>query len=515
MRILTTEQMRAIDRRAIDELGIPSMVLMENAAIGVVDALTEAFPDVRRIAIYCGPGNNGGDGLAIGRHLAIRGYDVQLLVVTGGRALEGDAAAQLEICRRQGLALQEVAAEAVIGAVAAAGRDSDLIVDALFGTGLGRPLQGLFADLVESFHTSGVPVVAVDLPSGLDAGSANVPGPHARAALTVTFAAPKIAHVLPPACHAVGEVAVTDLGIPPQWTASGSGDLELLEQAWLAAYLPSRPAAGHKGDFGHLLLVAGSTGKSGAAVLAARGAVRSGAGLVTVATPESVVDAVEIGSVESMTLPLPAQEIGEVSAAAAAILVAAEENRTVVAMGPGMGRSAGATDCIRQATLEISLPLILDADGINAFAGDPGQLRERSAPTCLTPHPGELARLLGIDTVQVVHDRLAAVRRASEETGAVVVLKGFRSLIATPEGRLWVNPTGNSGMGTGGTGDVLTGVIGGLMAQGIEVEVAAALGVFVHGLAGDLAAAEHGARSMGAGDLLDFLPAALEQLESA
>lgn len=514
MRILTTEQMRAIDRRAIDELGIPSMVLMENAAIGVVDALTEAFPDVRRIAIYCGPGSNGGDGLAIGRHLAIRGYDVQLLVVAGGHTLEGDAATQLEICRRQGLALQEVAAGEAVADVAAAGRGSDLIVDALFGTGLGRPLQGLFADLVESFNASGVPVVAVDLPSGLDAGNANAPGPHVHAALTVTFAAPKIAHVLPPACLSAGEVAVTDLGIPPQWTTAGGGDLELVDGSWLATCLPLRPAVGHKGDFGHLLLVAGSSGKSGAAVLAARGALRSGAGLVTVATPEPVVEAVEVGSLESMSLSLPSQKVGEVSAAAAAAVVAAQENRDVVAMGPGMGRSEGAVDCIRRAALEITLPLILDADGINAFAGKPKLLRERSAATCLTPHPGELARLLGIDTSEVVGDRLAAVRRASQETGAVVVLKGFRSLIATPEGRLWVNPTGNSGMGTGGTGDVLTGVIGGLMAQRIELDVAALLGVFVHGLAGDLAAAKHGARSLVAGDLLNFLPAALEQLES-
>lgn len=522
MRILTAETMREVDRSAIEDLGIPSLVLMENAAIGVVDAIGEAAGEIgaaESAAVFCGPGNNGGDGFAIARHLAVRGYEVRVFLATGGRKLSGDAEIQRDICRKQGLQIDEIASTDDARAALAAARDLDLIVDALFGTGLARPLEGLFAELVEGIAELAVPCVAVDLPSGLNGSRAEILGPHVRAALTVTFAAPKVAHVLPPASNAVGELVVTDLGIPPSLVEQANepaGNLHLLVEGELAGLLPPRERDAHKGDFGHVLIVAGSPGKSGAAILAARSAVRAGAGLVTAAVTEPILHTVDLGSIESMTLPLPAGPAGHLAEEAAEKVLEAAKGKAVLALGPGLGQEPGAVSAIQRIVRETPLPLVIDADGVNAFAGKAGDLAGRPAETVLTPHPGELGRLLGIPTAEVQADRLAAARRAALETGAIVVLKGGRTLIATPEKEVWINPTGNPGMATGGTGDVLTGLAAGLIAQreayGLEVLDAVLLAVYLHGLAGDLAVQRMGEQALAAGDLLDSLPAAFARL---
>lgn len=506
MRILSAEAMREVDRCAIEELGIPSLVLMENAAIGVVDAIGEVYEEAESAAIFCGPGNNGGDGLAIARHLAVRGYDVQVFLAAGRRGMRGDAEVQLGICRRQGLAIQEVADEDGVVEALEEAREADLIVDALFGTGLSKPLEGMFADLVQGLNDLPVPRVAVDLPSGLNGSQSEPLGPHIEADLTVTFAAPKIAHVFPPSSESVGELVVTDLGIPPELVEEAEeegGPLHLLVGEELAGLVPEREPGTHKGDYGHALILAGSPGKAGAAILAARAAVRAGAGLVTAAVPESILDVVDLGSIESMTLPLRSLE--EVLDAA--------EGKSVLAMGPGLGQERETFEAIRRIALEVPLPLVLDADGINAFGGRAAELAGRTAETVLTPHPGELGRLLGIPTSDVQDDRLAAARRAAVEAEAVVVLKGYRTLVATPGGEVHVNPTGNPGMASGGTGDVLTGLIAGLLAQGLGALDAARLGVYLHGLAGDLAAARTGETALAASDLLTYLPAAFLEVE--
>jgi hydroxyethylthiazole kinase-like uncharacterized protein yjeF len=516
MRILSAEAMREVDRTAIEGLGIPSLVLMENAAIGVVDAIGEVFEEAESVVVFCGPGNNGGDGLAIARHLAVRGYEVEVFLMTGRRGLRGDAEVQLGICRRQGLHIQDVGSEGDVVEALEAAREADVIVDALFGTGLARPLDGLYAELVEELNDLPVPCVAVDLPSGLN-GSQPVPlGPHVQADLTVTFAAPKVAHVFPPASDAVGDLVVADLGIPPELVddvEEPGGSLHLLVGEELGDLLPPREPGTHKGDYGHALIVAGSPGKGGAAILAARAAVRAGAGLVTAAVPEPVLPVVDLGSVESMTLPLPAGGSGQIAAAAADRVLEAARGKSVLAMGPGLGQEEETAETIRRIAREVPLPLLLDADGINAFAGRAADLAGRSVETVLTPHPGELGRLLGVAAAGVQEDRIALARRAAAETEAVVVLKGHRTLVATPAGEVHVNPTGNPGMASGGTGDVLTGLIAGLLAQGLTALDAARLGVYLHGLAGDLAAAEMGEVGLTAGDLVDFLPAAFQELE--
>jgi NAD(P)H-hydrate epimerase len=524
MRILTPEAMREVDRAAIEDLGLPSLVLMENAALGVVDAVSESAGPIGQAtsaAIFCGPGNNGGDGLAIARHLAVRGWTVRIFLVTGGREPGGDAGVHLAVCRRMGLEIEEITESVGVLTALDSIRDLDLIIDALFGTGLGRPLEGVFAELVEGLNELPMPRVAVDLPSGLNGGRHRPLGVCVRADLTVTFAAPKIAHVLPPASEAVGELVVADLGIPPRLVEEveePEGRLHLLVGEELAASLPPRERSGHKGSYGHALLVAGSPGKAGAAILAARGAVRAGAGLVTVAVPEPILPAVDLGSLESMTLGLPASVFGSIAGEAVQRVLEAAEGKAVLALGPGLGQDADAAAAIRRMVLEAPLPVVADADALNAFAGRAGELKGRREATVLTPHPGELSRLLGTPTAELLDDRLAAARGAAEETGAIVVLKGSLTLIATPAREVWINPTGNPGMGTGGSGDVLTGILAGLIAQreafSLEVLDAVLLAVYLHGLAGDLAAGRQGEQALAAADLLDFLPAAFAALRS-
>ena len=515
MRILTAESMREVDRIAIDEFGIPSLVLMENAAIGVVEAIADVYPDASSVAIFCGPGNNGGDGLALGRQLAVRGYHVELNLVTGGRETRGDALVQLNICRNQGLPICEIGPDDSLRSCLETAAGLDLVVDALFGVGLRRPLEGQFAELVEALNCLLPAKVAVDLPSGLNGSRWEIPGPHVEAELTVTFGAPKVAHIFAPAAESVGEVVVADLGIPPELLERAEGDLHLLVDEELASELVPRPLASHKGDYGHVLLVAGSVGKAGAAILAARAAVRSGAGLVTVATPRELVQTVDRGSLESMTYPLSQTESGGLAEDAAQQVKEVATGMRALGVGPGLGRDPSTVKAVRELVLECELPVVLDADGLNAFASSCRLLRQRRADTVLTPHPGELARLLESTASEVQSDRVQAARHGATESGAIVVLKGYQTLVASPDGSVHVNPTGNPGMATGGTGDVLTGVLASLIAQEYETLAAARLGVFLHGLAGDLAASETGQAALAAGDLVDYLPRAFEQLDKA
>lgn len=507
MRVLTAAEMRAADRRAIEELGVPPLVLMENAALGVVEALAARFPAAERVAILCGPGNNGGDGLAVARQLLTRGYDVRVALAPCGRDLSPDCAAQLAICRAIGLDCTELPPGADLGEAL----EADLLVDALFGTGLARPLEGEWARLVETLAALPVPVLAVDLPSGLDADRQRPIGPFLPATLTVTFAAPKPAHVLAPAADGCGEVVVADLGVP-LGVEGGPGALHLLVAEELAAWLVERPRDAHKGLYGHVLLVAGGRGMAGAAILAARASVLGGAGLTTVAAPGELLAALAAASPESMALAVAASPDGALDESAAEALVAAAAARSVVAVGPGIGRASGTTAAIARLVLGTDRPVVLDADGLAAFEGGLERLAARSAPTVLTPHPGELGRLLGRSSAEIQADRLGAAREAAARSGAVVVLKGDRTVIAAPDAEAWINESGSPAMATGGSGDVLTGLLAARLAQGDEPTVAAALAVHLHGLAGELAAGAAGGPALPAGRLAEAIPAAYRRL---
>ena len=509
--------MRRADQHAISQAGIPGTALMENAGSAVARTVAARYPSASRIVVLCGRGMNGGDGFVITRLLALRAEALLL----GPRAdVAGDARHHLEACERGGGRVTEVAGEAAWPSLLPRIEAADLIVDAVLGTGLRAAPSGLAALAIGAMRArraAGVPVVAVDLPSGVPSDSGSFEWPVAGADCTVAFAAAKRGHVLPPACDAVGELVVADIGIPPASLAASAPRLFLIEDEDAAAAFPPRPRGAHKGDFGHVLVVAGSVGKTGAAVLAAGGALRSGAGLVTVATPAPCLELVAAARAELMTEPLAVTADGGLDGAGLAHLLALARERDAVVLGPGLGQHEATRELVRRFVSECPVPLVIDADGLNALAplrAEGVALLRRAAATILTPHPGELARLVGRPTAELQRDRAAAALALAREAGVIVVLKGERTLVAEPGGRAAICPTGNPGMATGGTGDVLAGVTGSLLARHGAL-LAATAAPFVHGRAGDLVARRIGEEGLVAGDLVEALPEAIEAVRSA
>jgi ADP-dependent NAD(P)H-hydrate dehydratase / NAD(P)H-hydrate epimerase len=503
--VLTAAEMRHADRRTIEEIGLPGPVLMENAGAAVARLIDERFPSARRVVVLCGKGNNGGDGFVIARRLLARQPDVLLL---GRRTdVKADARVHLGAYERSGGGLTEVPDVEAWSAVRDRVLAADLIVDALLGTGLENAPAGVVGAAIRDLATLGalprIPVVAVDIPSGLASDSGDVSWDTVHATCTVTFGAPKHGHVLPPACDRVGDLMVADIGIPPAVLRERT-QLFLLEAADAAAALPRRAPASHKGDYGHVLVIAGSVGKTGAAALCAAAALRAGAGLVTVATPGPALPLLVAAlRREAMAEPLPLTEGGVLGKDAIDRALALAESRDVMVLGPGLGHAF-----VRELLAQSTRPMVIDADGLNAVAPGPKNpgavaLLRRSAPTVVTPHPGEMARLVASSTAEVQRRRLETARHFAIDSAAAVVLKGYRTLIAGPDGRTAVNPTGNPGMASGGTGDVLAGIIGARLARTPDSWSAAITGVYLHGLAGDLAAAARGEEALLAGDLVD------------
>ena len=507
--------MRDADRQTIDEVGIPSMVLMENAGRQVVAALEAAYEDLagKHVAVLCGPGNNGGDGFVVARTLHQRGVEVSVFVIATMAAVKGDARLNLEILGRLGLAAVEISDEQSWDLHFSEISQCELIVDAIFGTGLKSPLAGMLETVAADVNASGIPVVAVDLPTGLSADHAEPIGECIQAAMTVTLAAPKLPLVLPPGEAKAGNIVVADIGIPPEVLENLAGPrLELLTREGMREILQPRESDSHKGDYGHVLVVAGSRGKTGAAHLAAVGALRSGAGLVSVATPQSAQPIVAAMGAEYMTVPL--EENGDGTVAAGAVESVLELEPDVIAVGPGLGRGPDVTVFVQELVEKSQSPLVLDADALNALASDPDRLQnsgEGTRPIIITPHPGEMARLANTSVDEVQASRLDVARDFAVQHQIYVVLKGYRTLIATPQGKVFINPLGNPGMATGGTGDVLTGVLAAWLAQLLDAEAACKIAVYLHALAGDLTEADEGEVSMTAGDLAAHLgDAALE-----
>jgi NAD(P)H-hydrate epimerase len=486
--VLDNEAMREADRRTIEDLGVASLTLMENAATGVVDALRDSFPEARRILILCGRGNNGGDGLAAARLLSGGDLEVKVLLFADPKDLSPDAAENFRRAEAAGVPIVIVDDDDLSAVDAELEPDPpDLVVDALLGTGIDRPLGGRLAAVVDRIEGAHLEVLAVDVPTGLNGSSATVPGPVMPADLTVTFAALKLCHVLPPACLHCGEVAVAEIGIPEAVLESGC-ELRWVEADDVALLLPDRRADSHKGGFGHLLLVAGAEGRGGAVAMAAQTAVVAGSGLVTMAVPQPAVQVVDGACLEAMTHAMACDDRGEMAGPDG--LGELIGRMTAIATGPGMGTGDGAAATLDWILNEWQGPLLLDADAINLLAGRPERLAGRDYPPVLTPHPGELARFLGQSTEAVVADRVGAARDAASRAQAVVVAKGFRTVVAEPDGGVFINPTGDAGLASGGSGDVLTGAIGAFLAQGLEPERAAIIGCWLHGRAGELGGEE-------------------------
>ncbi|MBM63023.1 MAG: bifunctional ADP-dependent NAD(P)H-hydrate dehydratase/NAD(P)H-hydrate epimerase [Acidobacteria bacterium] len=517
MRVLNNSQMRQADRLTIRKAGMSSLELMERAGRQVAEAMVQQCPklDCYRVAVVAGKGNNGGDGFVVARALADLAEQVCVCLLVPTREIKGDAAIKLSELSELGVPVFEADTPEMWADCRGDICANDVIVDALLGTGLARPIEGHYRTVVADLNQSGVPIISIDIPSGLSGDMNLVFGDSIDARMTVTLGAPKVPLLMTPTSNRVGALVLADIGIPDSVLEEVTGPrIEVITSSCAKALLPTRAADAHKGDFGRVLLVAGSAGKIGAACLAGMGALRSGAGLVTVATPETCRSAVSSWMPEYMTLGLDDSGDGRVKSIAVDKLL--QEPHDVLAVGPGLGLGAEVTKFVQTLVRQSVGPLVLDADALNAFAGDSSELCGGvGCEIVITPHPGEMARLVGIGTDEVQASRIEVASEFAKARQIYVVLKGARTVVATPGGNTWINVTGNAGMATGGTGDLLTGVISSWIAQSLNVEQACVLGVFLHGLAGDLAVAKCGQVALLASDVGDHLGVAVLDLQAA
>ena len=510
MKVVTADEMREIDRRAIEEYGIPGVVLMENAGRGAADAIEEFMTenDLDRPLIIAGKGNNGGDGFVVARHLANRGVECAVCLIGKKEDVRGDARVNLDAAENMGLEIREITDS--LDPLAEELMACDVIIDAILGTGLDKDVKGVYMEIIEAVNMSDLPVVSLDIPSGLHATSGRPLGIAVEADLTVTFCLPKTGLLVYPGADYAGDIVLTDIGAPRLLLEDESLKTSIVAEEDIQEIILPRPADSHKGTYGHLLVIAGSTGKSGAAVMAAEAAMRSGSGLVTVAAPASINDILEIKLTEAMTESLHDGGRGTIGVEAIEKVVELMNGKNSLIIGPGISRSTETGAMIKALMGKIEVPAVLDADALWHLAEDMELLKDCGAPLVLTPHPGEMSKLLGITTKEVQEDRIGISRKFAMEYGCHLILKGARTVIAAPDGSVYINSTGNPGMASGGTGDVLCGIIASLMGQRYAPLDASIAGVYIHGYAGDIVAEEKGEAGLIASDIIAKVPEALK-----
>ncbi|MFZ5907243.1 MAG: NAD(P)H-hydrate dehydratase [Nitrospirota bacterium] len=526
MKVVTAAEMRELDREAIEGLGIPGIVLMERAGLAIVARIRERFGR-RRVVILAGRGNNGGDGMVVARTLQNEGWDVKVFLAGRQDALRGDALRQYRIARKCGVSVNPI--ENFLINRSSIFHARPILVDALLGTGLDKNVSGVLSEAILRINESGVPVISIDIPTGISSDTGQVMGNAVRADCTVTFGLPKRGHLLYPGAEYTGRLFIENIGFPEQLLRSQKIAADLTGREEAAALLPSRPACSHKGTYGHVLVIAGSKGKTGAALMAAHACMRAGAGCVTLGVPESLAEVFQARVTEEMTLSLPDRGDGTLSRnALRPVLEFLHTKADVLAIGPGIGVSGDIEHLVSSLIRKAGVPVVVDADGINAITGGKTLFSGAGGPVILTPHPGEMARLLGKEQRakgrneaararlrdEIEKDRVHTAITFTRATGACLVLKGVPTLTAAPDGQVFFNSTGNPGMASAGSGDVLTGIISGLLGQKITPLNASILGVFIHGLAGDIAASVKGFQGVIATDILEYMPSAFLSLEN-
>lgn len=514
MKLLSADQMRELDRCAIEDYAVAGIVLMENAGRGAAEIVDRRYRHLLpgSILVVAGKGNNGGDGYVMARHLENCGWQVETLVLASRAEIGGDAEKNLSILERSHCSVKHATTNTEIDAVLQQCSGVVVIIDAIFGNGLKSPVRGHYLHAIRRLNALSIPIVAADLPSGVDATTGAILGEAIDADCSITFAFAKMGQVNYPARRYGGELFVVDIGMPQQLQKSVSDQYILVDDAQAQSLLPFRPTDGHKGTFGHVLVVAGSTGKGGAAQMSAVACLRSGGGLVTLATTVAVQPLVAAAVPEVMTVPLPEMS-GGLSSDCFAAINSLWQDKSVVALGPGLGQTAQVGMLVRQIVAQCPHPLVIDADGLNALQKHQDTLAQRPCGrTVITPHPGEMARLTGMSVDHIQNHRCEVSSQFAAQWQAVVVLKGARTVIAAPDGRTWINSSGNSGMGSGGMGDILTGVIAAGLAQGMDIFSAAVLGVYLHGKAADRCKTLHGGVGYLATDLLPQLPVVRQTL---
>ena len=517
MDLVTAGEMQAMDRQTIESFGIPGIVLMETAGRGAFGVLERRFGELtgKRIGIMCGKGNNGGDGFVIARCLAQKQVPATVFLLGLKDTVKGDARSNLVLLEPLGVPVVELPDMNAWQAHQTLLNAQDIWVDAILGTGITSAVRGYFKEVIGFINASAKPVLAVDIPSGLDADSGQPLGISIYAHATATFGHAKIGHYNAPGPCYTGTVEVIDIGIPDHITNALGPTHHLVTQNTLATYLKPRRWDAHKGYNGHLLVVAGSTGKTGAAAMTAMAAARTGAGLVTLGVPQRLNSILEPMVVEAMTVELPETKDGALGKNALESILALIEGKQCLAMGPGMGMAKETQDLVTSLISRCPVPMVIDADGLNCLAKQTEVIASASAPVVLTPHPGELARLLDLAVAHIQKDRIAAARKAASRFNATVVLKGAATVTAHPDHHVFINPTGNPGMASGGMGDVLTGIIAGLITQGLPHHVAARAGVYLHGAAADHMAATRAPVGYLATEVMEAIPAQLHQLTTA
>ena len=524
MRVVTPKQMREIDKRAIEEFGIPGIILMENAALQAQKIIEKLYPSIRKVLILAGYGNNGGDGLALARLFHSSGKAAEVLLFGNEHNLSPDAKRNLMIIERLQIPLillkNSIKEDESRNFICDCLTRADLVVDALFGTGLSKPLEGHFkiaVDMVNDLHhvsARKIPIISLDIPSGVNGENGAVLGSAILASDTVSFGYPKMGHYLYPGKMHTGRLHVVPISLPPESADAAGVSAFTLSEGEAALKLKKRLPWGHKGTFGKVAVIAGSTGMTGAACLTATAALKSGAGIVTAAVPSSLNPILENKLTEVMTYPLKDTGHGTLSRNCVKDIPEFLKDKDVLAIGPGLGREDDIYDILEYILAGQSIPIVLDADGLNHVSKNLGLLVDYKHPVVITPHPGEMARLIGMTADEVSSQPIEIAVNFAKKTNKIVLLKGATSVVANPRGEVYINNTGNNGMATAGSGDVLTGIIAGLIAQKHEPFDAAVLGAFLHGLAGDEVVCEKGQDSLTAGDILEKIPSVIKKLRS-
>lgn len=514
MYLVTADEMREMDQRTIEGFSLPGRVLMENAGRGAVRFFLEFFGETgkKSVAVIAGRGNNGGDGFVMARYLHQQGIPVTVYLLSEKSRVRGDARVNLELLETLSAPVVEIIDTSAFQAMDAAVRHHHIWIDALLGTGLNADVRGLFRQVIDRINELNRPVFSVDIPSGINSDTGQICGACIHASATATFAFAKSGHLLHPGAEHTGHLRIVDIGVPPKIAEAVGAGCRLLTPDDIARRLPHRPIAAHKGTTGHVLVVAGSPGKTGAAAMASLSAMRAGAGLVTLAVPKSLNPILEPQVTEVMTSPLPETVDGTLDEAALDRILSLAEGKKCIALGPGLGTAEETSNLVRRVVAESPVPLVIDADGLNCLAGRLDAVAKARAPLLLTPHPGEMARLSGASSAEIQADRVASARAFAREHGVFIVLKGASTVVAAADGACFINPTGNPGMASGGMGDVLTGLIAGLLAQGATPLDAACTGVFVHGRAADILAGAIGPFGYLATDVMDEIPSCMEEL---
>ncbi|MBU0484927.1 MAG: NAD(P)H-hydrate dehydratase [Proteobacteria bacterium] len=515
MKLATAEQMRRLDAVAIDEYEIPGMLLMENAGAGTVRAIVQHFGNLRgqKIVIFAGPGNNGGDGFVIARHIHQAGGDPIVCVLVDPGKIKGDAATNHKIIQNLLIPIYYFRSTKELATAVSHLKKCHLIVDAIFGTGLTRNISGHFADCIKLINQTNCPVISADIPSGLHSDTGNPLGICVQATLTTTYGLAKVGQIIEQGPKFTGILEVIDISIPPDAIEMADLECTVLDKQEVKNWQPKRKNDAHKGTFGHLLIVAGSRGKTGAAILSGQGALRSGAGLVTICVPATLNEILETSLIEAMTIPLEKSNAGYPVNQDLVQITKAAANKQAMVLGPGLGTNEKTAELVNNLYHKIKIPMVVDADALNTLSLKESQIHKPMAPRIMTPHPGEMSWMTGIPTKEIQENRIEISKLFAKQNGVFLILKGADTIVASPDGRIAINKTGNPGMAAGGMGDVLAGLIGGLLVQGLTPWQASCLGVYAHGLAGDrLAATQKSSFGLLASELAAKLPMVLTKL---